>query len=73
MKIPERSTLTRTESAVARVRATMSETRRRQEREGRFARAAGAASATLPARVRKGQWMMPEDASTMTSAPRPTR
>ena len=72
MKPQGRSTLTRTETAVARVRATMSETRRRQERDGRFTGTAGA-STTLPTRVRKGQWMTPEAASTITSAPRPTR
>lgn len=69
-----RSTLTRTETAVARVRAAMSEGRLRQEREGRFTRAAGTTSATTRKRAAAvSQWMAPDAASTITSAPRPTR
>jgi hypothetical protein len=70
-----RSTLTRpTETAIARVRATMSESRRRQQREGRFTRTASGTSATTRQRAAAvSQWMTPDAASAMTTAPRTTR
>ena len=70
--------MSRTESAVARVRAAMSETRRRHEREGRFTRATETSTAPAPSaapmtRTRADQLMTPEAASAITSAPSPTR
>lgn len=70
-----RSTLTRTtETAIARVRATMNEGRQRQQREGRFTRASSATSATTRKRATAvSQWMTPDAASAITPAPRSTR